>query len=224
MRLMATSRESTRPADLLVERARRRDHSAFEDLYWEHHRRVYALMLRMACDPGRAEELTQDVFVQAWKGLPKFRGDSSFGTWLHALAVRTFLNADRRDRRIHDREVSGDALDRYVFAAKQAMPETAVPSGVCRCMTHLASSRASWIALWIVNPAGLTIASDSSKDVPGRLTTEIVSVPSWNSGRKPLPTVGSARTTVDPTSSVSAPYHSSTARLGRSVHRSSTRP
>ena len=126
MRLMAPSRESTRPADLLVERAKRRDHSAFEDLYWEHHRRVYALMLRMACDPGRAEELTQDVFVQAWKGLPKFRGDSSFGTWLHALAVRTFLNADRRDRRIHDREVSGDALDRYVFAAKQAMPGTSV--------------------------------------------------------------------------------------------------
>ncbi|HEX3128823.1 MAG TPA: sigma-70 family RNA polymerase sigma factor, partial [Thermoanaerobaculia bacterium] len=79
------------PATLLVERARRGDTRAFEELYKLHHRRIYALALRMTREPGRAEELTQDAFVEAWRSLPSFRGESAFSTWLHGIAVRVVL-------------------------------------------------------------------------------------------------------------------------------------
>lgn len=110
----------------LVARAKRKDAEAFEALYHAHHRRVYALLLRMCTDPMRAEEMTQDTFVQAWKGLRKFRGASNFGTWLHAIAVRVCLNARRSERRHNHREVNDNDTDMYAFAAKRAMPETQV--------------------------------------------------------------------------------------------------
>ena len=76
------------PTEMLVARARRGDARAFEELYRLHHRRIYALALRMIREPGRAEELTQDAFVEAWRSLATFRGESAFGTWLHGLAAR----------------------------------------------------------------------------------------------------------------------------------------
>ena len=117
---------STMPEEaFLVARARRKDPDAFEALYHANYRKVYALLLRMSADPTRAEDLTQDTFVQAWKALRQFRGSASFGTWLHAIAVRVCLNDRRRERRREQREVDGDA-DMYAFAAKRAMPETHV--------------------------------------------------------------------------------------------------
>lgn len=110
----------------LVARAKRKDADAFEALYHAHHRRVYALLLRMCTDPVRAEEMTQDTFVQAWKGLRSFRGASNLGTWLHSIAVRVCLNARRTERRHDQREVHEDHADMYAFAAKRAMPETQV--------------------------------------------------------------------------------------------------
>ena len=110
----------------LVARARRRDADAFEALYHTHHRRVYALLLRMSADPMRAEEMTQDTFVQAWKGLRRFRGASTFGTLLHSNAVRVCLNAKRSERRREHREVDDSEAEIYAFAAKRAMPDTQV--------------------------------------------------------------------------------------------------
>lgn len=73
------------------------DVAAFEQLYRDHQGRVYALCLRMTADPGRAEELTQDVFLRAWDKLSTFRGDAAFSTWLHRLAVNVVLG-DRRSQ------------------------------------------------------------------------------------------------------------------------------
>ena len=64
-----------------------------------HAGRVYGLCLRLAAEPGRAEELTQDVFVRVWQKLGGFRGESAFGTWLYRLAVNTVLDALRSDGR-----------------------------------------------------------------------------------------------------------------------------
>jgi len=87
-----------------IARARAGDETAFQDLYRTHVGRVYALCLRLAADRQDAEELTQDVFVLAWRKLATFRGESAFGTWLHRLAVNTFLMArrtrTRRERRV----------------------------------------------------------------------------------------------------------------------------
>src|SRR5215212_9465445 len=74
-------------------RAASGDRQAFERLYRKHVGRIYSLCARMVVDRTRAEELTQDVFVRAWEKLKLFRGESSFGTWLHRLTVNVVLNA-----------------------------------------------------------------------------------------------------------------------------------
>jgi RNA polymerase sigma-70 factor (ECF subfamily) len=71
------------------------DEHAFRRLYDGHVGRIFALCLRLEGERGRAEELTQDVFVRAWDRLESFRGESAFGTWLHRLAVNVVLS-DRR--------------------------------------------------------------------------------------------------------------------------------
>jgi RNA polymerase sigma-70 factor (ECF subfamily) len=112
--------------ELLVTRAQRRDPRAFEELYRRHHRRIYALALRLTRDAGRAEELTQDAFVRAWEALPAFRGDSAFATWLHGIAVRVFLEQSRTERRRTERIETADDLEVYLVAARRAMPETSL--------------------------------------------------------------------------------------------------
>jgi RNA polymerase sigma-70 factor (ECF subfamily) len=57
----------------------------------------------MTSDRNQAEELTQDTFVRAWQKLSLFRGESSFGTWLHRLAVNVVLNARKSEGRLRRR-------------------------------------------------------------------------------------------------------------------------
>jgi RNA polymerase sigma-70 factor, ECF subfamily len=86
-------------ADLLVERARDGDISAFEGLYRAHCGQVFGVCLRMAGDRGQAEEWAQDVWVRAWERLDSFRGDAAFATWLHRLAVNLVLDRKRSELR-----------------------------------------------------------------------------------------------------------------------------
>jgi len=103
-----------------VDRARAGDQAAFEQLYRDHVGRVYALCLRMTADVGRAEELTQDVFLRAWTKLSTFRGDAAFSTWLHRLAVNVVL-ADRRSLGKRWALLKGaDELEPYEGAAARA--------------------------------------------------------------------------------------------------------
>jgi RNA polymerase sigma-70 factor (ECF subfamily) len=79
------------------------DRRAFERLYLINVGRIYSVCVRMVGDRGRAEELTQDVFVRAWDKLQLFRGESSFATWLHRLAINVVLNARKAERRTRSR-------------------------------------------------------------------------------------------------------------------------
>ena len=87
----------------LVERAQRGEAAAFGELYERHVGRVYAVCVRLTGDPRWAEELTQDVFVRAWRKLRSFRGESRFSSWLHRLTVNRVLDALRTQRRARDR-------------------------------------------------------------------------------------------------------------------------
>lgn len=82
-----------------IRRAQDGDRAAFEEIYREHVGRVFAVCLRMAGDRRMAEELTQDVFIRAWRKLRSFRGESAFGSWLHRLAVNAVLGRMRSDKR-----------------------------------------------------------------------------------------------------------------------------
>jgi RNA polymerase sigma-70 factor (ECF subfamily) len=84
------------------------DRRAFERLYRQNVARVYSVCMRMVGDRTRAEELTQDVFVRAWDKLHLFRGESSFSTWLHRMAVNVVLNARKSDNRMRSRFEDAD--------------------------------------------------------------------------------------------------------------------
>ena len=75
----------------LTQAAAAGDMAAFETLYERHHRRVYSLCLRMLANPTEAEDLSQEVFVQLFRKLGSFRGESLFTTWLHRLTVNQVL-------------------------------------------------------------------------------------------------------------------------------------
>jgi RNA polymerase sigma-70 factor (ECF subfamily) len=67
------------------------DASAFEHLYQLHSRRVYALCLRMVGNPSDAEDLMQEAFLQLFRKIGTFRGESAFSTWLHRMTVNVVL-------------------------------------------------------------------------------------------------------------------------------------
>ena len=95
----------------LISAAQLGDEAAFRSLYDLSVDRVYALCLRLAADPGQAEELTQDVFVRAWEKLRSFRGESAFSTWLHRLAVNVVLTERRSRGRREKRVFPSGALE-----------------------------------------------------------------------------------------------------------------
>ena len=74
-----------------IERAKQGDAAAFELLYDLHKRRVYSLCLRMTGNTASAEDLTQEAFLQLFRKIGTFRGESAFSTWLHRMAVNVVL-------------------------------------------------------------------------------------------------------------------------------------
>jgi len=92
----------------------------FEEIFQLHHRRVYTLCLRMTGNAAEAEDLTQDVFVQVFRKLGSFRGESAFTTWLHRLAVNQVLmhfrkNHVRKEQLTEDGEFPGIMIDQNKF-------------------------------------------------------------------------------------------------------------
>jgi RNA polymerase sigma-70 factor (ECF subfamily) len=88
----------TRPTEIrelgeaeAIRRAQQGDAEAFERIYRLHNRRVYALCLRMVGNTAEAEDLTQEAFLQLFRKIGTFRGESAFSTWLHRLAVNVVL-------------------------------------------------------------------------------------------------------------------------------------
>lgn len=90
--MTVTAEPSQASSDLQLARAAAAgDSSAFEKLYEQYHKRVYSLCLRMLGEASQAEDLTQEVFLQVYKKIGSFRGDSAFTTWLHRLTVNQVL-------------------------------------------------------------------------------------------------------------------------------------
>ena len=79
------------PESESIRLAQRGDAAAFERLYQLHSRRVYSLCLRMVGNTAEAEDLTQEAFLQLFRKISTFRGESAFSTWLHRLAVNVVL-------------------------------------------------------------------------------------------------------------------------------------
>ena len=90
--------------------------AAFELIYERYHRRTYSLCLRMTNSQTESEDLTQEVFIQLFRKIGSFRGESAFSTWLHRLTVNQVLMHFRR-RSVKNEKTSEDG----------EMPEQIVP-------------------------------------------------------------------------------------------------
>jgi RNA polymerase sigma-70 factor, ECF subfamily len=88
----------------LVERLVARDERAFNDLVRTYERRVFALALRMIGDRAEAEDLAQEVFVQVFKAIGTFRGESKLSTWIYRIAVNLSKNRTKYLRVRHTSE------------------------------------------------------------------------------------------------------------------------
>ena len=109
----------------LIRRAQAGDEGAFGQLVEVHAERVYSALRRFGLRPDEAEDVAQEVFLRAWRGLARFEGRARLSTWLYRIA---FNEAQRRlDRRepVHERLQSGDedAISR-VPAAAQLGPQS----------------------------------------------------------------------------------------------------
>ena len=83
----------------MVHRAQKGDAAAFGQLVEAYQGQVYRLILHMGLSPADAEEAAQEAFLAAWKGLPRFRGDSRFSTWLYQLATHAAIDLIRREKK-----------------------------------------------------------------------------------------------------------------------------
>jgi len=85
---------------LTIQRAIEGDERALRALWSQHAPHIDAVVRRLAGDPDLAEDIAQEVWIQIFRALPSYRGESQFGTWAHRIAVNRTLNALRRTRRL----------------------------------------------------------------------------------------------------------------------------
>lgn len=94
------------PTDqITIRRAINGDESALRAIWTQHAPRIDALVRRLVGDPDQAADVAQEVWIQIFRALPGYRGDSQFSTWAHRIAVNRTLNALRSLRRVSRIEV-----------------------------------------------------------------------------------------------------------------------
>ena len=101
----------------LIARLQKRDESAFEELIRQYEKKVYTLCFRMCGNSEDAEEAAQDAFLALWRGIDRFRQESSLSTWIYRLATNACIDTLRRRKKqsgsvsLDDEELFVDAVD-----------------------------------------------------------------------------------------------------------------
>ena len=94
----------------LAQKAASGDIEAFEKIYWKHHRRIFGICIQMTKSVIEGEDLTQQIFLNLFRKIGSFRGDSAFSTWLHRMSVNQILmhfrtNKSRKEETTEDGEL-----------------------------------------------------------------------------------------------------------------------
>ena len=123
----------------LIRRAQEGDADAFGALFQAHRSRIYSVCLRMTSNGAEAEDLMQDTFLQVFRKITKFRGDSAFSTWLHRIAVNTVLMHFRKNSL---NQISLDEPHSDRDGAKIQREYGARDRGLAGCLDRVALTRA----------------------------------------------------------------------------------
>ncbi len=107
----------------LIKASQQGDAEAFRVLYESHKGRVYAVVYRLVADADEAKDVTQDVFVQVWKSLKSFRGDSAFSTWLHRVATNITISHIRKRKHWWRRFVTGEEGEAHEGITTMELPD-----------------------------------------------------------------------------------------------------
>ena len=102
------------PESRLIERLLARDERAFNDLVRAYQRRVLTLVMRMLGNAAEAEDVAQEVFVQVFKAIGSFRGDSKLSTWIYRIAINLCKNRVKylKVRHTEQQDELGDAEEK----------------------------------------------------------------------------------------------------------------
>lgn len=128
---------------------------AFEVLVIRHEKRVFNIVLRLVGDYNEAAEVTQDVFVSAWRGLKGFKGNAKFTTWLCSIAVnlsrnrqRQMITRERRHTDLNDNPTGGIAEAASVRPeALENLQQEELRAQVLKCIKTLDTSHREVIVL-----------------------------------------------------------------------------
>ena len=162
--------------DLDLDKARGGDRDAFGRLVRRHQRRVYAAALHILGNHSDADDVTQESFVRAYRGLATFDGRADFFTWLYRITVNTALNALRSDKRgaaLHNRgqaeaaHVGGrpEALGQLAQSPAQKVQQT---SEVTRVLEAVAA---------LTPPLRVTLVLATIEELPHKQIAEILEIP-----------------------------------------------
>ena len=113
----------------LLEAARLGDRGAFEELVRRTYTETYTLAVRLTGNEEDARDVVQEAYLRAWRGLPKFRGESQFSTWLYRITVNTaysHVNRRRRHRAVPLSDLGTEIADQG--ASPEASAESAALS------------------------------------------------------------------------------------------------
>jgi RNA polymerase sigma-70 factor (ECF subfamily) len=113
----------------LVVAARRGERPAFDELVRRTFVDTYTLALRLTADEEDARDVVQEAYLRAWKGLPKFRGDAQFSTWMYRITANAAYSAVKRRRR-HRAEALDAMIEEPVELHVDGQPEDAVESAL----------------------------------------------------------------------------------------------
>ena len=162
--------------DLDLVRARRGDRDAFGRLVRRHQRRVYAAALHILGNHSDADDVTQEAFVRAYRGLGSFDGRADFFTWLYRIAVNTALNALRSGKRgaaLHQR---GGAEAAHVGGRPEALGH-GVASPAQR-VEHTGEVARVLAAVAELSPAlRVTLVLATVEELPHKQIAEILQIP-----------------------------------------------
>ena len=115
-------------AEELVRAAAKGNTLAFEELVRLHEKKVYALALRMCGNSEDAADVAQEAFLSAWRGLPSFRGEAGFSTWLYRLTSNAAIDQLRKGRRQREEASLDDGDLPLDVPDRQPGPQEAVES------------------------------------------------------------------------------------------------